>query len=240
MGYTGTWPPTLPDQRNPHTKQEEAALGPRRWRTQGDSSSWDRCGGMLGETVIENGRVLGDATEYGENEILNYRCDEQFKVANGIPSKCTKVGQIADWIPTPMCEQIRCHLPLPPLRGTTYEPAFKSVFFPGETVTVTCGSTYWIERTDKTFTEATCKGDGEWNIRPVCQEVICSNQRDQFVSYWGVYYWHQKKLGDTASYACKRGYKSQLRDSLSSMSWVFPGASYRWDMPVNTPLLRFP
>uniref|UniRef100_A0A672ITN6 Sushi domain-containing protein n=1 Tax=Salarias fasciatus TaxID=181472 RepID=A0A672ITN6_SALFA len=38
--------------------------------------------------------------------------------------------------------------------------------------------------------------------------VICSNQRDQFVSYWGVYYWQQKKLGDTASYACRRGYKS--------------------------------
>uniref|UniRef100_A0A672ISZ0 Sushi domain-containing protein n=1 Tax=Salarias fasciatus TaxID=181472 RepID=A0A672ISZ0_SALFA len=157
---------------------------------------------------IKNGRVLGDATEYRENEILNYWCDEQFKVANGIPSKCTKAGQIPDWIPTPLCEQIKCHLQLPPLRGTTYEPASTSAFLPGATVTVTCGSTYWIERTDKTFTEATCKGDGEWNIRPVCQEVICSNQRDPFVSYWGVYYWHQKKLGDTASYTCKRGYKS--------------------------------
>uniref|UniRef100_A0A672IT87 Sushi domain-containing protein n=1 Tax=Salarias fasciatus TaxID=181472 RepID=A0A672IT87_SALFA len=41
-----------------------------------------------------------------------------------------------------------------------------------------------------------------------CDKVICSNQRDPFLSYWGVYYWHQKKLGDTASYTCKRGYKS--------------------------------
>ncbi|CAN9500722.1 unnamed protein product [Ophioblennius macclurei] len=152
--------------------------------------------------IIENGYVLGDVKEYKENELLSYKCDPQFKVAGGRSSKCIKTGPAAEWSPTPKCELITCKLDLPPLRGTTYEPASKNVFLPGEKVTVTCEDTYWIGRTDQTSTETTCKEDGEWPVRPVCQEFICSGQRDPLLHYWGVTSWDQKKIGDTAYYKC--------------------------------------
>lgn len=67
--------------------------------------------------------------------------------------------------------EIKCQLTLPPLRGTTYEPAYRSLFSPGEKIRVTCGEAYWILNTQTTFAETTCKNDGDWTIRPVCEGI---------------------------------------------------------------------
>ncbi|XP_039457419.1 complement factor H-related protein 4-like isoform X2 [Oreochromis aureus] len=157
---------------------------------------------------IENGLILGDIKEYNEHEILNYECNPPYKRAQELPSRCTKNGDRTEWIPTPECEEIKCELTLPPLRGTTYEPAYRNRFSPGETVRVTCGERYWIVGTRTLSVETTCKEDGEWTVRPVCQEVTCSRPHDRLLSYWEVSWrgW-SKKLGDTVRYTCRSGYK---------------------------------
>ncbi|XP_039902236.1 complement factor H-like isoform X4 [Simochromis diagramma] len=158
--------------------------------------------------VIENGFVPGDIKEYNEREILNFECNPQHKRAQELPSRCTKTGDRAEWIPTPECEEIKCELTLPPLQGTTYEPAHRSRFSPGETVTVTCEERYWIGRTRTRSVETTCNEDGQWSVRPVCQEVTCIRPQDRLLSYWEASWRGEtKKLGDTVRYTCRSGYK---------------------------------
>lgn len=71
----------------------------------------------------------------------------------------------------PSYAEIKCELTLPPLQGTTYEPAYRSRFSPGEKVTVTCEERYWIGRTRTRSVETTCNEDGQWSVRPVCQGI---------------------------------------------------------------------
>uniref|UniRef100_A0A4W6F526 Sushi domain-containing protein n=1 Tax=Lates calcarifer TaxID=8187 RepID=A0A4W6F526_LATCA len=157
---------------------------------------------------IENGNVHGDIQVYKEDEILHFACNRGFKRAENIPSKCTKLGTRADWSPTPVCEPITCKLDLPPLYGTSYEPAFRNVFSAGETVTVTCGERFWISDPRKISVVTTCEENGEWSVRPVCQEVRCSNRREPNVYWWNVYWGQQISLGETVNYRCKEGYRS--------------------------------
>ncbi|XP_063356779.1 complement factor H [Pelmatolapia mariae] len=157
--------------------------------------------------VIENGFVLENVKEYNEHEILNFECNPQYKRVQEIPSKCTKVGIKAEWIPGPECEEIKCQLTLTPLPGTTYEPAQRNRFLPGETVRVTCEERYWIGRTRTLSVEITCKANGEWNDGPVCKEVTCIHPQDRRLSSWDSWRWETKKLGDTVRYACRSGYK---------------------------------
>nr|XP_043900780.1 complement factor H-like [Solea senegalensis] len=155
--------------------------------------------------VIENGFVQGDVTVYKEQEVLRYQCNPGFKTAVIGHTKCIKQGQRAQWSPTPACELITCKLSLLTLRGTSYEPA-KSVFLRGDRVRVTCDEDYWIQNTQQTSIDATCKDNGDWNIYPVCQVFTCTAQ-DSLKMYW-TYNRTPKKIGDTLSYTCKAGYKS--------------------------------
>uniref|UniRef100_A0A3Q4I199 Sushi domain-containing protein n=1 Tax=Neolamprologus brichardi TaxID=32507 RepID=A0A3Q4I199_NEOBR len=159
---------------------------------------------------IENGFVPGDIKEYNERDILNFECNPQYKRAQDLPSICTKTRDRAEWIPTPECQEIKCELTLPPLQGTTYEPAHRSRFSPGEKVTVTCEERYWIGTTRTRSVETTCKKDGQWSVRPVCQEVTCSRPQDRPLSYWERSWPDEtKKLGDTVWYTCRSGYKKK-------------------------------
>nr|XP_057929822.1 complement factor H-like [Doryrhamphus excisus] len=157
--------------------------------------------------VIENGFVPGNTKEYKEDDILFYQCNPKYNQAEGRPSKCTKIGMRAEWSPAPSCESIKCKVTLPSIDGTSYEPAFKSLFSPGETIQVTCGHNYWILNTQQTSTVSTCGDNGKWTIRPICQEVTCRNQRDPSVSYWDVYWGQRIRLGASVNYVCKSGYK---------------------------------
>ncbi|XP_075944106.1 complement factor H-like [Anarhichas minor] len=156
---------------------------------------------------IENGFVSGDIPEYEENEVLYFRCDATYKRTVGRPSKCIKQGNRAEWSPTPACESIRCRLTLPPQEGTRYQSPSRIVFPPGDTLRVMCGNKYWISHPRETSAVTTCKEDGEWTFHPVCQEVVCSNQRPQHVYRWSVSWQQRITLGDTATYSCGTGYK---------------------------------
>ncbi|XP_061682050.1 complement factor H-like [Syngnathoides biaculeatus] len=157
--------------------------------------------------LIGNGFVLGKIQEYKEHAILSYQCNPTYKPAEDRPSTCTKVGMRAEWSPAPLCELIRCKVSLPAIKGTSYKPAYTSVFSPGDTLTVTCEETHWISTLQQTSAVSTCKDNGKWTIRPICQEVTCSNQRDQNVWRWDVYWGQRIKLGASVEYACKSGYK---------------------------------
>ena len=64
---------------------------------------------------------------------------------------------------------VTCRLTLPPMEGTTFEPVYRNVFSPGETVRVNCGPKYWISDHQSTSAVTTCQEDGEWSLRPICQ-----------------------------------------------------------------------
>ncbi|XP_054645337.1 complement factor H-like isoform X2 [Dunckerocampus dactyliophorus] len=157
--------------------------------------------------LIENGFVPGNTNDYNEHEILSYQCNPKYNQAEGRPSKCTKVGIRAEWSPAPSCELIKCKVTLPTIDGTSYEPAFKSLFIPGETINVTCGQNYWISNTQQTSAVSSCQDNGKWTIRPICQEVTCRNNRDPTVSYWNVYWGQRIRLGTSVNYVCKSGYR---------------------------------
>ncbi|XP_060933532.1 complement factor H-like isoform X10 [Limanda limanda] len=163
--------------------------------------------------VIENGRASEDVQHYKEHDILRFQCNPGFQPSEDRPSKCTKLGLRAGWSPAPECKQITCKLELPPLYGTEYDPSSKSEFSPGDTVNVTCGQSHWISDQLQTSAVVSCKEDGQWSLRPVCQEVTCSNQKDPHVSWWDVYRGQQKKLGDDVGYGCKSGYKKTGGDT---------------------------
>ncbi|XP_047198720.1 complement factor H-like [Hippoglossus stenolepis] len=160
--------------------------------------------------VIENGRVRGDIQEYKEDDLLHFQCNPGFQPTEDRPSKCTKLGLRAEWSPTPACEPnaaITCHLQLPSLHGTEYHPSDKNVFSPGDRVTVTCGQRHWISDPLRTSAVVSCQNDGQWSLRPICQEVTCSNRRDPLVDRWYDNWRQQNKLGDEVGYRCTTGYK---------------------------------
>ncbi|KAM7409272.1 hypothetical protein PAMA_000968 [Pampus argenteus] len=158
--------------------------------------------------VIENGRVLENIQEYKEDEVLHFECNQLYRRSEDIPSKCIKVGMKAEWSPTPVCEPIKCKLELPALAGTSYDPAFRNTFTPGETVRVTCGEKYWISTPQDTSAVSTCQANGQWTIRPICLEITCRNQRDRNVYRWSISYWQRITLGYNATYTCEDGYRS--------------------------------
>ncbi|XP_067369012.1 P-selectin-like [Channa argus] len=157
---------------------------------------------------IEHGTVTGDITDYNEHEILYFECNARYGKSEERPSRCIKMGQRADWSPTPACEQIKCKLQVSQLEGTRYDPPHRNVFSPGETLRVTCEARYWIFNPREISTVITCRDDGQWTSDPTCKEVTCSRPNDQHISYWDNYWQRKKTLGDTVRYSCTSGYKS--------------------------------
>ncbi|XP_071342418.1 complement factor H-like isoform X4 [Trachinotus anak] len=157
--------------------------------------------------VIENGYVSGDIQEYKEHEVLHFVCNPTYKRTWDRPSNCTKIGHRAEWSPTPACESIKCRLSLLPPKGTRYDPPFRNVFSPGETVEITCGDRYWISLLQDTSAVATCKDDGEWTFTPMCNEITCELKHPH-VYYWDAYSGQNITLDETVNYWCKPGYKS--------------------------------
>ncbi|XP_059197828.1 complement factor H-like isoform X2 [Centropristis striata] len=155
---------------------------------------------------IENGNVPGTNREYRENEVLRFECNEKFQPTEGIPSKCIKTGSKAEWSPTPLCELIKCKLTK--MEATRYEPPYRNVFSPGETLTVYCARTSWISTPQETSTVTTCEANGQWSISPTCKEVTCFGRKPEHVNYWGVSSWRATKLDETISYSCQEGYKT--------------------------------
>uniref|UniRef100_A0A8C6TEQ4 Sushi domain-containing protein n=1 Tax=Neogobius melanostomus TaxID=47308 RepID=A0A8C6TEQ4_9GOBI len=92
---------------------------------------------------LDNFQVEGDKTVYKKDEVLRYSCDRGYKKVDGRPSVCKKVGQSAQWIPTPQCEVITCKLDPNPPADTTYNPLNQMVFRPGQSVRVSCGEKQW-------------------------------------------------------------------------------------------------
>ncbi|XP_039668134.1 complement factor H-like isoform X3 [Perca fluviatilis] len=159
---------------------------------------------------IENGQVSDrDIREYKEHDVLQFRCDVGYKRTEDRPSKCTKVGIRAEWTPTPACEPIKCKLLLTPGEGTRYGSVSRNVFLPGEILRVICEAKYGISNNQESAV-TTCNEDGEWSIRPICTEVVCSNRKPQHVYSWGIPYWRNQpyKMGETINYRCETGFKS--------------------------------
>ncbi|XP_028259030.1 complement factor H-like [Parambassis ranga] len=158
-----------------------------------------------GRPQILHGSVSGDTQVYNKDQYLTFECNDGYKAVEDRPSKCSKVGNRAEWIPTPMCEVIKCRVTLK--QGTQYDPRYKNVFLPGETLRVTCEEREWISNRQTTSAETTCQDGGQWTIDPVCREVTCSRPPDRSLQRWDANRGQQIKLGDSVWYTCKPGYK---------------------------------
>ncbi|XP_055364603.1 complement factor H-like [Betta splendens] len=154
--------------------------------------------------MISNGFVSENKQEYYEDEVLPFDCNDKYKPSEDRPSRCLKTGQRADWSPTPGCELIKCKLKLPPLEGTSYTPEYTNLFLPGDSVTVRCGDRYGITDRQVETADVLCKKDGEWEIQPVCREVICLKQAPHVYSWSN--YW-KAQIYNTVNYYCESGYK---------------------------------
>nr|XP_049575296.1 complement factor H-like isoform X3 [Syngnathus scovelli] len=157
--------------------------------------------------AIANGFVTGRVQEYKEDEILSYECNLNYKRAEGRPSVCTKSGIRAEWSPRPACELIRCRVTLPPIRGTSYQPSQITIFSVGATLTVTCEDSYWISTPKQTSAVSTCKSDGKWTIRPVCQEVTCPNEMHGSVLRWDIHWRQRVRMGTLVDFTCRSGFR---------------------------------
>ncbi|XP_061593258.1 complement factor H-like [Cololabis saira] len=165
------------------------------------------CTGITCETPeIEHGSVRDAPREYRENEILNFDCNSDYKRVDKRLPRCTKVGGKATWSPTPGCKVISCELELQTAGGTIHIPPNQNYFLPGSTLQVVCGQRYWIVDPQTTTAEVSCNSNGEWNIRPFCKEVICSDPQEYAVERFAAASWAGRKLGDTVPYSCRRGF----------------------------------
>ncbi|XP_028259022.1 complement factor H-like [Parambassis ranga] len=170
------------------------------------SDSPPECRGVTcSRPQIQRGHVTGDTQVYNKDQYLTFECDDGYQPVEDRPSKCSKVGNRAEWSPTPMCEGIKCKVKL--TQGTQYNPPYKDVFLPGETLRVMCGEREWISNRQTTSAETTCQDDGQWTIDPVCREVTCSRPPDRSLQRWDANRGQQIKLGDSIWYDCKQGYK---------------------------------
>ncbi|XP_053177938.1 coagulation factor XIII B chain-like isoform X7 [Scomber japonicus] len=158
---------------------------------------------------IDNGNVPNEKPVYKEHEILEFECNYKYIRSDGRPSKCTKHGTTSVWSPTPSCDEIKCKVN--PLEGTRFDPPYKNLFSPGETVRVTCDDRYWVSTRQEVSAVSTCQENGEWTFRPICQEVTCSDRRQPNMDYWERrWQWQQQTptLGATRRFTCSDGYKS--------------------------------
>ncbi|XP_055364106.1 complement factor H-like isoform X2 [Betta splendens] len=155
--------------------------------------------------MIPNGFVSENKQKYYEDEVLPFECNDKYKPSEDRPSRCMKTGQRVDWSPTPGCEPIKCKLKLPPLEGTSYTPEYTNLFLPGDSVTVRCGDRYGITDRQVETADVLCKKDGEWEIQPVCREVICLKQAPHVRQWYDM--WRRAVIHDMVDYYCESGYQ---------------------------------
>ncbi|XP_071388060.1 complement factor H-related protein 1-like [Centroberyx affinis] len=133
---------------------------------------------------------------------------------------CTDDGTWS--IPSLVCQAIKCSLSLPPLEGTSYEPKFRSVFSPGDTLTVTCAKKFWIVTRSHTSAEVTCTDDGTWSIPSlVCQApvgcgrppVLADGDTKDSVN---VTYAH----GERVEYVCQSYYTLDVTVTCAEKFWI--------------------
>ncbi|KAM7387714.1 hypothetical protein PAMP_023935 [Pampus punctatissimus] len=187
-----------------------------------ENGEWNDKGPKCEVPVIENGFVQGSIKEYREHEVLSFTCNRSYKRSQERPSKCTKVGIRAEWSPTPVCELMKCKLELPALAGTSYDPAFRNAFTPGETVRVTCGEKYWISTHRDTSVVSTCQENGQWTIRPICLEITCTSEEIKNADIIGnhnpIY-----TVGERVTYVCRDVYMKRLTGTCTARGWIHSG-----------------
>ncbi|XP_055799680.1 complement factor H-like isoform X2 [Salvelinus fontinalis] len=155
---------------------------------------------------IANGEVIRPPRDdYNEDDTLKYSCNRNY-VMSQRASKCTKMGNIADWSPTPECEEVKCKLSLPPTRGTSYTPAGRNLFLPGESLKVTCTPGFWNFFSRQTEDTITCKEDGQWSSSTDCELITCGDPRNSLVSF--PQRWQRGQLRETQRYNCRTGFKT--------------------------------
>ncbi|XP_014846401.1 PREDICTED: complement factor H-like [Poecilia mexicana] len=127
------------------------------------------------------------------------------------PSSKLTINDICPIIPA-----IKCDLALASIPGTTYDPSYKNMFSPGETVRVTCGEKHWILDMQTTVADVTCGIRGDWDTSPICQEVTCPRYIDEAHLYRSVNAWGRNKIGDRVRYDCANNYDPASSDRMAT------------------------
>ncbi|XP_072517216.1 complement factor H-like [Salminus brasiliensis] len=157
--------------------------------------------------VIQYGTITDRKSEYRENEVLTYSCEETYRPRHGTP-KCLRNG----WSITPQCEEVTCLLG-PTTYGTRTKPEGKNVFRPGESVEVICSENHWLYGLRTKAQRIRCKESGQWEHTPVCEAITCEMPYNQHVTSVYYYFSGDRKLGVSKSYFCERGYRATARSA---------------------------
>ncbi|XP_031641398.1 complement factor H isoform X2 [Oncorhynchus kisutch] len=147
--------------------------------------------------------LIPDRERYENGDKIDYGCLSGPNTGSRGKATCKN----GEWSKTIECQEVKCNLPLPPTRGTSYTPADRNLFLPDERVTVTCDSGFWNFFSSHTENTITCKEDGKWSSSTTdCERITCGDPRDPLVR--SPSRWQRGQLRETQRYNCRTGYKT--------------------------------
>ncbi|XP_016409789.1 E-selectin-like isoform X4 [Sinocyclocheilus rhinocerous] len=153
----------------------------------------------------------GIVSPYKPGHILVFRCtDVNLKMHGQRTIECLSNGK---WDhPYPICGEITCELQSTTFGVKKINPEGKTILRAGESVEITCSKKrFWfIKETSKTFT---CQDNGEWDHKPVCEEIRCEVPHDQHVSHLDHFFRRDMKLGAKQYYYCESGYEKMAEEA---------------------------
>ncbi|NXN83277.1 C4BPA protein, partial [Bombycilla garrulus] len=116
--------------------------------------------------VVERGRVTPQTFTFPYGLLLNFSCDEGFRLQGAAQSRCLADGTWGP--PVPTCQPVRCQKPLS-LENIVVRPN-KLEYEVNETVSFHCKR----EGLQGTASKATCSADGTWKPPLTCKRsVVC-------------------------------------------------------------------
>ncbi|XP_054432422.1 coagulation factor XIII B chain isoform X2 [Pteronotus mesoamericanus] len=150
---------------------------------------------------LENGYFHPVKQAYGEGEVVQFFCNENYYLSGSDLIQCYNFG----WYPeAPVCEGRRNRCPPPPLPLNSKIRTYSTTYRPGETIRIECELNFEIQGSE----EIRCN-NGTWTEPPKCVEVkgktACEEpplvENGAADLHSRVYY-----NGDRVTYSCQSGY----------------------------------
>lgn len=163
--------------------------------------------------VLLNGTIYAD--NYLLGTLINYECDEGFKLIGESARICTeeKVWQSEE---IPYCARIQC---LPPNRIDNGAITAESYYY-GETIKYSCYAGFVLDGSQ----ERKCQSNERWSGKaPVCNPVECPPPED--IPNAVIAWMKGDTFRDIMEYNCSEGYRLEgypQRTCLENTSWTVP------------------
>ncbi|XP_063274745.1 complement component receptor 1-like protein isoform X2 [Prinia subflava] len=115
--------------------------------------------------VVQRGRMSPQSFTFPYGLLLNFSCDEGFRLHGAAQSRCLADGTWGP--PLPTCQPVQC--PKPPRQEDVWVTFNKAWYEVNETVPFSCRRDGFSGTPSKT----TCSADGTWAPPPTCKPEVC-------------------------------------------------------------------